>query len=109
MSELFRFIQTPEIVDIEKYILQKPGMRDSSQSNNGLHGSITTRKREFQLSSLNVLVTKIQDSGSSKHTYVCLLDFMYIRKLRNSRCKEVQSLLQVPHHVIARTLTLSVR
>ena len=62
MSELFRFIQTPEIVDIEKYILQKPGMRDSSESNNGLHGSITTRKREFQLSSLNVLVTKTQDS-----------------------------------------------
>ena len=62
MSELFGFIQTPEIVDIEKYILQKPGMRDSSESNNGLHGSITTRKREFQLSSLNVLVTKTQDS-----------------------------------------------
>ena len=70
MSELFRFIRTPEIVDIEKYILQKPGMRDSSESNTGLHGSITTRKREFQLSSLNVLqVTKTQDSGQFK-TYM---------------------------------------
>ena len=56
------FIQMPEIVHIEKNILQKSGMRDSSESNNGLHGSITTRKREFQLSSLNVFVTKIQDS-----------------------------------------------
>ena len=77
MSELFRFIQTPEIVDIEKYILQKSGMRDSSQSNNGLHGSITTRKREFQLSSLNVLVSKIQDYGWFKtyNIYVCLIMF----------------------------------
>ena len=71
------FIQTPEIVDIEKYILQKSGMRDSSQSNNGLHGSITTRKREFQLSSLNVLVSKIQDYGWFKtyNIYVCLIMF----------------------------------
>ena len=56
------FIQMPEIVHIEKNILQKSGMRDSSESNNGLHGSIRMRKREFQLSSLNVFVTKIQDS-----------------------------------------------
>ena len=71
MSELFRFIQTPEIVDIEKYILQKSGMRDSSDSNNGLHGSIRMRKTEFQLSSLNVLVKKIQVSGVFKHRNVC--------------------------------------
>ena len=44
MSELFGFIQTQEIVDIEKNILQKPGMRDSSESNNGLHGSITNEE-----------------------------------------------------------------
>ena len=88
MSELFRFIQTPEIVDIEKYILQKSGMRDSSQSNNGLHGSITTRKREFQLSSLNVLVTKIQDSGELK-TYTCVRDCLIFvgTKIEKSRLK----------------------
>ena len=85
MSELFRFIQTPEIVDIEKYILQKSGMRDSSQSNNGLHGSITTRKRGFQLDSLNVLVIqRFRTQSSSKHTHVCLIRFKRNTKLRNS-------------------------
>lgn len=72
MSELFGFIQTPEIVDIEKYILQKSGMRDSSQPNNALHGSITTRKREFQLSSLNVLVLQRSRTAGLK-TYICTL------------------------------------
>ena len=70
MSELFRFIQTPEIVDIEKYILQKPGMRDSSESNNGLHGSITTNEEEgistVQFKRI-IVIQRFRTQSSSKH------------------------------------------
>ena len=73
MSELFRFIQTPEIVDIEKYILQKPGMRDSSESNNGLHGSITTNEEEG-ISTVQFKRIRYKDPGlrvvQNIHTYM---------------------------------------
>ena len=108
MSELFGFIQTPEIVDIEKYILQKPGMRDSSESNNGLHGSSTNE--EEGISTVQFKRISYKDSGlrGIENIYMCpcLSDFCWNEnweiqpeKKFNLFCKLLAMLLPELWHV----------